>query len=363
MKKYICIIICILILIISMISGCISNNENNNNDQDTETEGIFSDWSLIWTSNEKMKRDSGSISLSPDETKIAYSVFQKSIEILNIEKNTEKSISLPCDYYGSFAWKPDSSQLAINTGSEIEIYDTNNWEKLYSTTNEVVIDFSEWIIWSPDDSFIICMDKEYGFELFDSTTFESLKEISANHINSYATSMSFDSNYFASGAQQTQNQVWDTTTWKVIKEFGNSTGIKGGIKWSPNNNYIATIDYSIHPPASELVIWDTKSYTKIKVFEDISLANDFDWSFDGNYFGIIKDLDRLSDDSLSNIEIYRTSNWKKVSTFTPNCRIGSMDWSAKSFDLVITNVSVGVGIMDYSKIIQIWRPSITPNNV
>ncbi|AQN68685.1 WD40 domain protein [Saudi moumouvirus] len=173
---------------------------------------------------------------SPDGKNIIYSdnnvhIYDLESDKPILEKITKQSWPIRC-----LAYSPDGRMFAINSGKCAKIYDIRSNEKIKKFE---LIDIVGSFSFSPDMNQFVTGDYNQILSFWDFGTEKLI--VSCDHNNGthiYSINYSVDGKYIVSGDQVGQINMWNSTTYELLKTF-KQKGYVSQVKFIDNETFVS----------------------------------------------------------------------------------------------------------------------------
>lgn len=195
------------------------------------------------------------------------------------------------------AWASRSNRLLVASPSPYNEYAVQTWdvaaEGQPAKTSEFKTRMGRWA-WSPDDSLIAGVDKQWDssdsfhskivvLELESQSPVAELTTTDMSYVRSMAWSpdgawlaASYDYNC---PRQCARLEIWDTATWQSHKTFGRLDSSSGSLSWSPDSRWIVAPD---SPTGSAITLYPLDDQQPIRELDHhLGLDAVAAWSPDG----------------------------------------------------------------------------------
>lgn len=213
------------------------------------------------------------------------------------------------DERGSFpssVFSPRGNMLAVTSGDNITIFDTNTWFVL----RKIVADGDKIksITFSPDGKFFALGGKNRVVYVFETFSWEQLKSLELLNALEKLNEQILDIDFSPDGKQLAvityrRVTVFDTLKWTQIKTFENNLKQFSSADYSPDGAYFAAASRK-----GTILMWDTHRWNPIRELKGhFEIVSQIGFSPDGKY------LASLSYDKTT--KIWETQQWKEIKTF------------------------------------------------
>ncbi len=267
------------------------------------TQGIdlYDTKSMIVSPLEHTKGSISPITWSPNSSKLA-GVQQDEHGIFIWNANGELLGTLQGDtYIWSIAWSMDNRVLAIGEWKRIELWDTESFEQIkeMSTGDSDVFGLS----WNPDGHRLMAvLTLEGGVVIWDTRSGTTVAHVRPDRAMQSAA-WSPDGTKIATVGSETSSrtndcptcvtfdpQIWadNGTLWKTLHGHSDFVIV---VKWSPDGKHIVTGDRE-----GEMILWEAStgrrlatSHIHLGSFNELVDENSIDWRPDGKYLALVND--------------------------------------------------------------------------
>jgi WD40 repeat protein len=181
-------------------------------------------------------------------------------------------------------WSPNGKEFATATSDgKIFIYNSFSGEKI-----QTIHDHDNYriatIAWNPNESMIASGSYDNTIKLWNAKTGELIKRVNAHVQCVLSISWSPNGTQLAAGYSSNITQIWDIEKGIILATLrGNEDSILS-VRWNPNGSMLATA-------AQQVRIWNTTTWTTVKVLPERIAVRVAEWSPDGktlvseaNYF-------------------------------------------------------------------------------
>ncbi len=169
-------------------------------------------------------------------------------------------------------WSPDGSKIAAlcmdfeNNRNAIQVVDAISYELLFSIDRDIMLDYFQWIRWSPDSTRIAASggSDETGqitnpVYVFDANTGEELLNINRHSSMVMGIGWSPDGKRLVSGSSDDTTRIWDAETGDELLTLTTPGDWYTIPNWSPDGKYLfVSIENLISPGKSGVFrVWQS----------------------------------------------------------------------------------------------------------
>lgn len=283
----------------------------------------------------------------------------KNIQIYNLN-TLEEIYTLPmqADIY-QVQFSPDGNKLAISASEfetinnrilHIAVYDTNSWKPIYETQNGG----SDWLepsalAWNPDSNRLALVLPQNVLAVMDVSTGESLNTQHDETFSPRAFAWSNDGKRIVASIDWGNTlRRWNIETNQTVRLFNPKLEPAQIITWSPNGEQIATGHFG-----GDVCLWNV-SNNKCEGFiqAHFNSIGGLDWSPDGKQIATASGAIRVWDTTTGELQnafgfydglIYNNLQWLNDTTlatlensYTLNIRSAIRLWDVKTGDVKLT---------------------------
>lgn len=283
----------------------------------------------------------------------------KNIQIYDLNTLQEiYTFPLQADVY-QIKFSPDGKRIALSA-SEFEtannrilhvvVYDTNSWDSIYETKNGG----SEWLApsalaWNPDSNRLALVLPERVLSVIDIATGETLNTQNDETFFPYAFTWSPDGKRIvASGDWGKTLRRWNIETNQSVRLFNPKIENAQAIAWSPNGEQIATGHFG-----GDVCLWNMSNNKCEGIINaHFNSIDGLDWSPNGKQIATASGAIRVWDASTGELQngfgfydglIYNELQWINNSTiatlessYTLNIRSAIRLWDVKTGNVKLT---------------------------
>ncbi|MEZ6141227.1 MAG: protein kinase [Zavarzinella sp.] len=265
---------------------------------------------------------------SPNGKMIASCSNNKTEQVRIFDSATGKTLHTLSGHEESVtavAWSPDGKRLlCVGWNHKIDIWDCDSWKKI--TTIASNLDHGiDSIAWAPNGKMFANNCGNY-LEIRDSTTLQVLHQLRCGEQNLVEIAWSPDSTAISVGDFDGKVIIWDAGSGKELIAKQCHFEYLRGLCWSPDGKYLAT--NSVDFP--EVVIRDPNTLNPVLTLRgDFTAPHALDWSPDGR---------TLASVGPEQVIIWDTKTWTRVYELWDNRPRGVVKWSPQGNRLLLGNL-------------------------
>ncbi len=231
--------------------------------------------------------------------------------------SSTSALSVPNFSFTNVSWSPDGKELSAGfNGPQVVVY---VWDANTGAVHKMLTGFGPLtqngqitkVGWSPRGSLLAIQRDDPN-----------------NHLN-------------------TETQLWDTTTWQLVKEFANTTEMD----WSPDGTRLALVD-ARENHGKDIRLVDVQTGHTVKQFAEVSsgeIDGEVHWSPDGTRLTL-----EGGDASPISISIWSATSGTLLYSFPDEFSTGNAAWSpdSKYLSSVEPDPVGGSSVVEY---VLIWK--------
>jgi WD40 repeat protein len=210
---------------------------------------------------------------SPDGQMVAAGDYEGTVYFWEVNSG-EIVKTMNCLSWGHiFQWSPDGSKIAMicmdfeNNRNAIQVVDANTYELLFSIDRDIMLDYFQWIRWSPDSTRIAASggSDEFGqitnpVYVFDAKTGVELLNINRHTSMVMGIGWSPDGKRLVSSSTDDTTRIWDAETGAELLTLTTPGDWYTIPDWSPDGKYVFVSVANLNSPGKTGVfrVWQTK---------------------------------------------------------------------------------------------------------
>ncbi len=201
----------------------------------------------------------GSLAFSPDGSLLAMD-SGSDILIWNPEIGGLIDTFEGDSYISDIAWSPDGDLIATALADNIGLWDTTTGEIIQTLEgHEATINA---VRWSPDGQMLASVADDGIVFLWDRSTGQIVHRLEGHTDNTNTLAFSLDGKMLAAAGWDDLIDIWDTQSGELIRAFGGPESTVNSIDLSPDGRLLASGSWN-----NLVILWDVETGNQVRTLE------------------------------------------------------------------------------------------------